>query len=117
MNKNVFAALAGDKAKALRVVKPLHCSLFHDIACSFDLNLRELSSVVQGAEQEQVSACAELAEPFESERRHSIPRAAPAGKQISERNESKSLPQRTLGTQRGVNVSRMVSYRKAWKPG
>ncbi len=40
--KDIFAVLAADKAKTLCVVKPLHCSLFHDVSCSFlSLNLAE----------------------------------------------------------------------------
>src|ERR1043166_8135794 len=30
MHENIFAALARDESKTLGVVKPLHCSLFHD---------------------------------------------------------------------------------------
>jgi hypothetical protein len=33
--EDIFAVLAADKAKSLCVVKPLHCSLFHDVSCSF----------------------------------------------------------------------------------
>jgi hypothetical protein len=33
--EDIFAILAADKAKSLCVVKPLHCSLFHDDAHSF----------------------------------------------------------------------------------
>jgi hypothetical protein len=29
VNKNVFTIFPGDKAIALRVIEPLHCSLFH----------------------------------------------------------------------------------------
>jgi hypothetical protein len=40
--EDIFAVLAADKAKSLCVVKPLHCSLFHDLSCSFlSLNLAE----------------------------------------------------------------------------
>ena len=33
MHENVFATLAADKAIALGVVEPLHCSLFHISSC------------------------------------------------------------------------------------
>jgi hypothetical protein len=36
MDEYIFAALAGDEAKAFGVVKPLYCSLFHDVACFLD---------------------------------------------------------------------------------
>jgi hypothetical protein len=29
MHKDIFAILTRDEAEALRVIKPLHCSLFH----------------------------------------------------------------------------------------
>jgi hypothetical protein len=32
MNKDVLAVRAGDEAKTLGVVEPLHCSLFHGTA-------------------------------------------------------------------------------------
>jgi hypothetical protein len=35
VHEDIFAVLAADKAKSLCVVKPLHCSLFHDVSCSF----------------------------------------------------------------------------------
>jgi len=37
MHKNIFAILAADKAVALGVIEPLHCSLFHIVfySCSF----------------------------------------------------------------------------------
>src|SRR5436305_7448450 len=38
MHEDIVAGLAADKAKALSVVKPLHCSLFHCVTCSAVLN-------------------------------------------------------------------------------
>jgi hypothetical protein len=35
MYEYILAVLAADKSIALRVVKPLHCSCFHDVAISF----------------------------------------------------------------------------------
>src|SRR5260370_9950613 len=35
MHENVFAALAADKAIALGVIEPLHCSLFHLLIVPF----------------------------------------------------------------------------------
>jgi len=35
MDENVFAILAADETKALRVIEPLNDSLFHDVTCSF----------------------------------------------------------------------------------
>jgi hypothetical protein len=35
MYKNVFAILTADEAVALGIVKPLHCSLFHDVVLVF----------------------------------------------------------------------------------
>ena len=36
MHENIFAALPADKAIAFRVVKPLHCSLFHFVTFQID---------------------------------------------------------------------------------
>jgi len=72
MHKNVFTALTCNEAKPFGIIEPLHCTLFHDVACFLDLNLRELSKVAQRAE-EAGKCFAELAEPFESERMVSIP--------------------------------------------
>src|SRR2546423_6686475 len=38
MHENVVARLAADKAEALSVVKPFHCSLFHCFTCFCCLN-------------------------------------------------------------------------------
>jgi hypothetical protein len=35
MYEDILAVLAADETVALGVVKPLHCSCFHDGACSF----------------------------------------------------------------------------------
>src|SRR4051812_25080043 len=35
MYKDIFAVLAADKAESLRIVKPLHCSLFHCVVPVF----------------------------------------------------------------------------------
>ena len=35
MHEDILAVLAADKTVALGVVKPLHCSCFHDVAISF----------------------------------------------------------------------------------
>jgi hypothetical protein len=35
MHKDVFAVLARDKAKALRVIEPLHSTLFHFVRISW----------------------------------------------------------------------------------
>jgi hypothetical protein len=35
MYEDILAVLAADETVALGVVKPLHCSCFHDVACSF----------------------------------------------------------------------------------
>ena len=35
VNENVFAILAADETKALRVIEPLNDSLFHGVTCSF----------------------------------------------------------------------------------
>jgi hypothetical protein len=72
MHKNVFTALTCNEAKPFGVIEPLYCTLFHNVACFLDLNLRELSKVAQRAE-EAGKCFAELAEPFESERMISIP--------------------------------------------
>jgi hypothetical protein len=32
MNEHILAVLAADKAKPLGIVKPLYCSLFHDVS-------------------------------------------------------------------------------------
>jgi hypothetical protein len=40
VNENVFAILAADETKALRVIEPLNDSLFHGVTCF----LRELKS-------------------------------------------------------------------------
>jgi len=36
MHENIFAALARDESETLGIVKPLHCSLFHDESNSFN---------------------------------------------------------------------------------
>jgi hypothetical protein len=35
MHEDILAVLAADESIALGVVKPLHCSCFHDVAISF----------------------------------------------------------------------------------
>ena len=35
MHENILTALAGDESETLGIVKPLHCSLFHDGSNSF----------------------------------------------------------------------------------
>ena len=35
VNENIFAILAADETKALRVIEPLNDSLFHGVTCSF----------------------------------------------------------------------------------
>jgi hypothetical protein len=35
MHEDILAVLAADETVALGVVKPLHCSCFHTVACSF----------------------------------------------------------------------------------
>jgi hypothetical protein len=39
MYEYILAALAGDKSKTFSVVEPLNCSLFHDGAYSFSVDL------------------------------------------------------------------------------
>jgi len=43
MHEDIFAVLTRDKAKALRVIKPLHCTLFHfeSYFLNFELRLSE----------------------------------------------------------------------------
>ena len=40
MHEDIFAILAGNKAKALGIVKPLHCSLFHCLYLFLFLDVR-----------------------------------------------------------------------------
>ena len=35
MHEDVVSGLSADKAKALRIIEPLHCSLFHLLPVSF----------------------------------------------------------------------------------
>ena len=35
VNENIFAVLAADETIAFGIVKPLYCSCFHLVACSF----------------------------------------------------------------------------------
>jgi hypothetical protein len=39
VNEYVFAVLTADEAVALGVIEPLNCSLFHCVACSFDVDI------------------------------------------------------------------------------
>jgi hypothetical protein len=39
MHEYILTILAADKTVALGVVKPLHCSCFHVVACSFVLDV------------------------------------------------------------------------------
>jgi hypothetical protein len=39
MNKNVFPVLTADEAVALRVIEPLNGTLFHCVACSFEIDV------------------------------------------------------------------------------
>src|SRR5438874_6312835 len=46
MHENIVAGLAADKAEALGIVKPLHCSLFHCVSCfyCFEVLLRRIAA-------------------------------------------------------------------------
>ncbi len=40
MDEYVVAILTADESEALGIVKPLHCSLFHCVVCSFEAMYR-----------------------------------------------------------------------------
>jgi len=42
VNEYIFSILTADEAVALRVIEPLNCSLFHDDASSFDVDIAQL---------------------------------------------------------------------------
>jgi len=48
MYEDILTVLAADETVALGVVKPLHCSCFHDVACSFFFDVAlKLSGLLQ----------------------------------------------------------------------
>jgi hypothetical protein len=49
MHEDILTVLAADKTVAFGVVKPLHCSCFHDVACSFVVDVAlKLSGLLAG---------------------------------------------------------------------